>query len=203
MFDLEKFILLLKTDKNKSYKYLYENFSPLVFSIVWNYTNNREDANDLSQDVWIKIYLNIDKFKEGNFKVWLVTLCKRICIDNYRRIKTQKSKCKILEDIDDYDFIDNSDFFSPKKSLYFEIFSSLNTLDKSQQDLILLKTKGFKFKEISKILKENRFTVCIKHKISIMKLIEDLEKKGVVTIKKISEIKNRYKTPNNFKVYLQ
>jgi RNA polymerase sigma-70 factor (ECF subfamily) len=174
----------------------------LVFSIVWNYTNNREDADDLSQDVWIKIFLNIDKFKDGNFKVWLVKLCNNVCIDNYRRIKTHKSKCKILEDVDDYDFIniDNSDF-ETKNLLYSEIFSSLNTLDKSQQDLILLKAQGLKFKEISKILKENRFTVCIRHKLSIMKLIENLEKKGVVTIKKISEIKNRYKTPNNFKVY--
>ena len=110
------------------------------------------------------------------------------------------------DDIDDYyDLIDDSDFFeqiySTKNLLYYEIFSSLNTLDKSQQDLILLKAQGLKFKEISTKLKENRFTACNRHKLSIMKLIEDLEKKGVVTIKKISEIKNKYKTPNNFKVY--
>jgi len=204
MFDYDKFIRLNKDD---SYKYLYETFSHLIFSIIWNYTNNREDANDLSQDVWIKIYLNINKFKDGNFKLWVATLCHRICIDKYRRTKTSDKPNYKTSDINDYNFLDYDlgilNNFSTKNLLFSEILNCLNNLEKNKQDVILLKLKGLTFREISILMNENKYTICNRHKLSIVEIIKQLEEKGIIKSKEIKKNKNHYKTPSNLKLYIQ
>ena len=191
-------------DKNKAYKMLYKNFKPLIFTIISKYTNDFEEMKDISQDIWIKIYQNIDKYKTGKFKSWVTTICNRTCIDKYRRKKTNLQHYNTI-DIDKYEFFDNSNFFENKYSnkniLYTEILNSIRTLNKTQQDIVLLKIKGLKYKEIALLTKSNRFTICNHHKASIMQVLNELEKKGIVTTKRISETKNSYYTPNNYKIY--
>lgn len=202
MFD--DFNTILEKDKNKAYKLLYENLKPLVFSIISNYTNDFEQMKDISQDIWVKIYQNIDKYKTGKFISWITTICNRTCIDRYRRTKTNRQHYN-TSDINKYEFLDNSNFFESKYStkslLYSEILNSISTLNENEQDLVLLKIKGLKYREIASLTKSNRFTICNQHKASIMQVINKLEKKGIVTTKRISETKNSYYTPNNYKIY--
>lgn len=203
MFD--DFNTILEKDKNKAYKLLYENLKPLVFSIISNYTNDFEQMKDISQDIWVKIYQNIDKYKTGKFISWIKTICNRNCIDRYRRTKTNRQHYNTF-DINKYEFEDsNSDFFQNKFStnniLVAEILNCLNSLDESKQDLFLLKLKGLKFREISSLTKKNSLTICIQHKAIIMEMVEQLEKKGIVKSKQIAPNKNSYKTLNNYKVY--
>jgi RNA polymerase sigma-70 factor (ECF subfamily) len=202
MFD--DFKTILEIDKNKAYKYLYENLNPLIISIICGYTKNIQEVKDLSQNVWIKIYLNIDKFKGGNFTKWVITLCNRICIDKYRRIKTNRQHYNTFN-VNDYQFLDNSNFFksnfSTQNILVTEILNCLNSLDKSKQELFLMKLKGLTYKKISLLTNTNSFTICNQHKAIIVEIVNELEKKGIVKSKKISETKNSYKTPNNYKIY--
>jgi RNA polymerase sigma-70 factor (ECF subfamily) len=194
-----------ENDKNKAFNILYQNLKPLVFFIISKYTNDYEEMEDISQDIWIKIYQNIDKYKTGKLKSWITTICDRTCIDKYRRKKTNLQHFNTI-DIDKYDFLDsNSDFFSKnystKNILVTEILNCLNSLDENKQDLVLLKAKGLKFREISLLTNTNRFTVCNIHKASIMEIVNKLEIKGIVKSKRTSETKNSYNTPNNFKIY--
>lgn len=192
-------------DKNKAYKLLYKNLKPLIFSIVSNYTNDFEEMKDISQDIWVKIYQNIDKYKKGKFISWITTICNSTCIDKYRRKKIHIQHHRTT-DIDKYEFADtNSDFFqnkySTKNLLVTEILNCLNSLDENKQDLFLLKAKGLKFREISSLTNTNSLTICIQHKSIIMEIVNELEKKGIVKSKQIAPNKHSYKTPNNYKVY--
>ena len=204
MIDFDTFIKLLEKDKNKAYKVLYENIKHLIFSTIYNYTKNDEEIKDISQDVWIKIYEKINNYDEDNFIGWIITICNRTCIDRYRRTKTNRQHYN-TSDIDKYEFFDNSNFFESKYStkslLYSEILNSISTLNENEQDLVLLKIKGLKYREIASLTKSNRFTTCNQHKASIIKIIEHLEKKGIIKSKQISATKNSYKTPNNYKIY--
>ena len=204
MINFHTFKKLLEKDKNKAYKVLYENLKHLIFSTIYNYTQNDEEIKDISQDVWIKIYEKINKYDGGNFIGWILTMCNRTCIDRYRRTKTNRQHYNTY-DINKYEFLDSSNLFESKYStknlLFTEILNCISTLNETEQDLVLLKAKGLKFREIALLTKTNRFTICNQHKASIMQVINELEKKGIVTTKQISETKNSYKTPNNFKIY--
>ncbi len=68
-----------------------------VFSLAYKFTNDYEEAEDLSQEIFIKIYRKIDTFKyKSKFSTWLYKIATNICIDwNKKRTKV----CKV-ENID-------------------------------------------------------------------------------------------------------
>lgn len=204
MIDFDTYIPILQKDKNRAYKVLHEDLKHIIFSIIYNYTQNEEEMKDISQDVWVKIYEKINKYEGGNFIAWVNTICNRTCIDKYRRAKNNKQHYNTF-DINKYEFLDSSNLFETKYSdknlLITEILNCISTLNETEQDLILLKAKGLKFKEIALLTKTNRFTICNRHKIVIMQIVKELEKKGIVKSKQISATKNSYKTQNNYKTY--
>ncbi len=64
----------------------------LVYSVVLKMINNKEDANDLAQEVFIKIYKNLDKYyPDFKFSTWVVKITTNHVID-YRR----KKKCETV-----------------------------------------------------------------------------------------------------------
>ena len=51
---------------------LVNRYRERVFSVVYNMTSNREDANDVTQDVFVKAFQNIHRFKGNSaFFTWL------------------------------------------------------------------------------------------------------------------------------------
>ncbi|SRR6266403_389303 len=65
--------------------------------IMFKFYLNRDDADDLLQDVYYKMLNNIHKFKsDTNFKAWAYTITSRLFIDKYRVSK--KNQCVDVED---------------------------------------------------------------------------------------------------------
>src|SRR6187200_508282 len=63
----------------------YQNF---VFTIVLRYTENREDAEEISQDVFVKAYRSLADFRgESKFTTWLYTIVTTTCITFLRKKK--------------------------------------------------------------------------------------------------------------------
>lgn len=60
----------------------------LVYSVVFKMINNKEDANDLSQEIFIKIYKNLDKyFPNFKFSTWVIRIATNHTIDYIRKKK--------------------------------------------------------------------------------------------------------------------
>jgi len=67
---------------------LLERYKNLVFSVVLRMVNCREDANDQAQEVFIKIYKNLEKYNpEFNFSTWVIRIATNHVIDFRRRSK--------------------------------------------------------------------------------------------------------------------
>src|SRR4051812_22326759 len=63
----------------------YQNF---VFTIALRYTPNREDAEEIAQDVFVKAYRSLADFRgESKFSTWLYTIVTTTCISFLRRKK--------------------------------------------------------------------------------------------------------------------
>ncbi|MEP7278176.1 MAG: RNA polymerase sigma factor, partial [Bacteroidota bacterium] len=65
---------------------LYQRFASKMFAVCLRYANNAEDAQDLLQEGFIKVYRNLEKFrKEGSFEGWVRRVFVNTAIEHYRR----------------------------------------------------------------------------------------------------------------------
>lgn len=79
---------------------MIDTYSKRIYNIALNFSGNRDDASDITQDIFLKVYNNIDKFKEDrSFTSWLLKLAKNHCIDYWRKNKINKGKVELDENI--------------------------------------------------------------------------------------------------------
>jgi len=70
------------------YAQLVKRYQNFVFTIVMRYTANREDAEEIAQDVFVKAYRSLADFRgESKFSTWLYTIVTTTCITFLRKKK--------------------------------------------------------------------------------------------------------------------
>ena len=64
-----------------------------VYAICYRFTNDPTDAEDITQDVFIKVYRNLSSFDatKGSFQTWITTLTRNMLVDNYRRTRLDRA----------------------------------------------------------------------------------------------------------------
>jgi RNA polymerase sigma-70 factor (ECF subfamily) len=72
-----------------------------VYAICYRFTSNDSEAQDLTQDVFLRIFRNLKSFRsgEGSFTVWLTRLTRNLLIDHYRRTKQERATDSIEEQL--------------------------------------------------------------------------------------------------------
>ncbi|HEU0112794.1 MAG TPA: sigma-70 family RNA polymerase sigma factor [Flavisolibacter sp.] len=87
--DMDIIALVLKGDHN-AYATLVERYQNFVFTIVLRYIKSREDAEEVSQDVFVKAYRSLAAFKgDAKFSTWLYTVTTTTCITFLRKKKLE------------------------------------------------------------------------------------------------------------------
>ncbi len=56
-----------------------------IYSIAYRLTGDAEEAKDLSQDVFVRVYRNLHKYEPGTFEGWLYRITKNLFLDRVRR----------------------------------------------------------------------------------------------------------------------
>ncbi len=75
-------------------------YSRKVFNLAFQFTGSRPEAEDLTQDIFMKLFRSLDKFDpQKNFTAWFLSLAKNYLIDEYRRTKWEK---KTRDDFEDH-----------------------------------------------------------------------------------------------------
>jgi RNA polymerase sigma-70 factor (ECF subfamily) len=64
-----------------------------VYGLCYRFTGNSADAEDLTQDVFLKIYSNLASFDaaRGSLPVWITTMTRNLLVDNFRRTRNQRA----------------------------------------------------------------------------------------------------------------
>ena len=78
---------------DRAWEELVKTHTRLVYSSCYRFTGRVDDARDLTQDVFIKVFRNLNAFdpEVGSFKTWLVRLTRNLLIDNYRKTKKHQA----------------------------------------------------------------------------------------------------------------
>ena len=70
-----------------------------IYSIAYRLTGDPDEAKDLTQDVFVRVYRNLDKYEPGTFEGWLYRVTKNLFLD-----KVRKRKRAIVEPLPDEDW---------------------------------------------------------------------------------------------------
>lgn len=72
-----------------------------VYSICFRFTGKENEAQDLTQEVFLRVFKTVRSFRsgEGSFAVWLARLTRNLLIDNYRRTKLERATDSIEDQL--------------------------------------------------------------------------------------------------------
>lgn len=85
-------ILLVLKGQQHAFSVLVDRYRHFVFTLALKYTDNREEAEELAQDVFVKAYRSLAGFKgNSKFSTWLYTITHTTCISFLRKKKYDTS----------------------------------------------------------------------------------------------------------------
>ncbi len=62
-----------------------------VFNVAYKFVGSHEQAEDLTQDIFLKIFRSLDTFdRRANFQTWLISVSRNLCIDHYRSVRKER-----------------------------------------------------------------------------------------------------------------
>ena len=149
--------------KEESFRHLVAEHQDMVINTCYRFVFNREDAEDLAQDVFIEVYRSLEQFREeAKLSTWIYRIAVTKSLDHLRRLKRKKrfSSLKRVIGIEDPSSdIADSNIDNPAEALAGNeqaaiVQWALGTLPESQKAAFLLsKQEGFSNQEIADILK--------------------------------------------------
>ena len=89
---------VIKGDTN-AFAALVDHYKDMVYTLALKMVKNREEAEEVAQDTFIKVYKSLDKFKgESKFSTWLYKVAYNTCLDRLKKHNREKT----VVTIDDY-----------------------------------------------------------------------------------------------------
>ncbi|MFH1655668.1 MAG: RNA polymerase sigma factor [Candidatus Omnitrophota bacterium] len=175
-----KILIQAATGNINSFEQVYKATADFVYSVALRVTNNAQDAEDVTQDVFLKIHKNLKSFQfRSSFKTWVY----RITVNT--AINVSKKTSKELNRRADFDKLIQSQGDEPQEAAFdkedneSQIKSLLDKLNPDQRVCIVLREiQGLSYEEIAKALKININTVRSRLKRARETLLTMSEKRG-------------------------
>ena len=163
----KKLVQQFQNGKEEAFNDLVKNHQEWVRSFIYKTIQHKEDAEDLAQEVFVKIYFALHKFRmEAEFKTWLYRIILNQ-LNNYFR------KQKILSIFQhDMPYIDPGNEHRESKESRLELIGFTKKLPKQQKNIVVLRSfQDLPFKRIASILEITENSA----KVSYHKAIEKMK----------------------------
>ena len=83
---------------NSAWDEIVVRYRRKVFHIAYKFTGKHDEAEDLTQDIFLKVFRSLDKFhRDADFSTWLSSVARHYCIDHYRASKREREV--LVEDL--------------------------------------------------------------------------------------------------------
>lgn len=150
----------------KAFEELILNYEKKAYNIAYKVLRDEQDALDISQEAFIKLYKNINKFEfQSSFSTWLYRIVMNTALDfNKKKKLSTVSLNETYEDGNEkLEIADN--YETPESALETKISRNIikegiDSLDQEHRVVILLRdVEGFSYDEIAEITSTNKGTV--------------------------------------------
>lgn len=169
---------------------LYARYAAGVFSWLAAFLHDRDGAEDLSQEIWIRAIRGIDRYGGGNFKAWLWRIARNAAIDESRRRAEPTvldapagdgdGACAVVDTIPDEDAISAIEALEAGEARR-AVRTAVDALPPLQREVVLLRMDSeMKFKDIADMLGIPLGTALGRMNLAMRRLKAALVGKGVV-----------------------
>lgn len=137
----------------EAFEKLIQNYEGKIYNMCFYLLKNKEDAMDATQDVCIKIYKSIDKFKgDSKFSTWIYRITYNTCIDFIKKRKNELSYDEVIDNDDTHRDSRIEDIIESKE-LKLEIKRCIMKLSDDFRTIVIFRDiEGLSYQEISEIL---------------------------------------------------
>ncbi|MBH75831.1 MAG: RNA polymerase subunit sigma-24 [Flavobacteriales bacterium] len=172
---------------NSALAALIDKYRSRIFGFIISKVKNKEVAEDIFQETFIKVINNIKKGKyneQGKFIVWVMTITHNLIMDYFRKQKKRKF-FKSTDDFNVFDFIKNGELNVEQKLIKEQVLNHLkiliNELPIEQKEILQMRYYSkMSYKEISENCGISINTALGRMRYAIINLRKIIKRKGVV-----------------------
>ena len=152
--EFEQCMSAMAAGDRDSLRHIYDAYLKLIYAVVYDTIGQREEAEDVTSEFFIKLYSIAGSYKPGNgHKKWLVTIARNMAVDRFRKI----NRDAFLERMMDSGKSGDLEEWMVNHMSLKEAMESLNPVEREVVDLKV--AGGLTFKDISELLGKPMGTV--------------------------------------------
>ena len=154
--NVERLVEQVKAGSREAFESLLGHYEKRVFNFLWQLVRNAHDAEDLTQETFLKAYQSIQRFNSNQgFSTWLFTIAKRTAYNHFRAARH-------FEELPPDGEVDRDDpsTLLQQKDERTSLWSLAEALQPEQREALWLRyAEGFSIAETAAILRTNQIRV--------------------------------------------
>ena len=167
---------IVATNNTHLFAVLYDRFSGVVYNKCYGFSKSKEEAEDLTHDVFIRLFVKLKTFKgNSKFSTWLYSFTYNFCV-NYVQRNTHKKKEKVtvvtdqIKEDEALDEVDDATLFELKSE---KLAKALELIEPSDKMILLMKYQDdMSIKEIKEVLEIGESAVKMRLKRAKEKVVK-------------------------------
>lgn len=134
-------------DKEELFKEIFQNNSRKIYHLCYGYTGDDDSANDLMQETFMKVWQNLDKFRnQALISTWIYRIAVNTCL-SYLRVQKRQAKDELTDNI-----IENQpEEVSEKNNQVAQLYKCIAQLDENERIIITMVLDEVPYSEIAEI----------------------------------------------------
>lgn len=139
---------------HEAFSQIVTKYKNLIYGVVYNMTNDKNEVNDMSQEVFLKIYKSLHKYDpKYKFSTWAVKITTNACIDKLKKKKAKNLAIEDINNISDNNNCPESEYIKEERnSKVKQAISSLP--EKYRTPITLFHLNNVSYQELTEILNE-------------------------------------------------
>ena len=174
--DEELVYKIVETNNTHLFAVLYDRYSSVVYNKCYGFSKSKEEAEDLTHDVFIRLFVKLRTFKgKSKFSTWLYSFTYNFCVNYVQRDKHKKNENKTVitdqvKDEEVFDEIDDATLFELKAD---KLAKAMSIIEPNDKMILMMKYQDdLSIKEISEGLEIGESAVKMRLKRAKEKVVK-------------------------------
>ncbi|MEO8794343.1 MAG: RNA polymerase sigma factor [Daejeonella sp.] len=133
--------------KEENFKNIFQKNSRKIYHLCYGYTGDEDSANDLMQETFMKVWQNLDKFRnQALISTWIYRIAVNTCL-SFLRVEKRQAKDELTDSI-----IENKEEeISDKNEQVASLYKCISQLEENERILITMVLDEVPYQEIAQI----------------------------------------------------
>ncbi|RZA01651.1 MAG: RNA polymerase sigma factor [Sphingobacteriaceae bacterium] len=137
----------MAADKEAAFKKIFEANSKKIFHLCYGYTGDEDSANDLMQETFLKVWQNLDKFRnQAMVSTWIYRIAVNTCL-TYLRSEKRQAKDELTPELEET----TGEVVSEKNEQVAMLYKCISKLEESERIIITMVLDEVPYPEIAEI----------------------------------------------------